>query len=74
MSHSVVITRTTTTTSGSGGFMVNSGYIKTFPGLLKLAQLVSDSILLQLTGKLSCFSDFYLDFECRLRWTCCLLF
>ncbi|XP_063705674.1 CKLF-like MARVEL transmembrane domain-containing protein 8 [Culicoides brevitarsis] len=44
MSHSVVITRTTTTTSGNPGFMYNSGYLKTFPGLLKLAQLILGAI------------------------------
>uniref|UniRef100_A0A8B9JXC5 CKLF-like MARVEL transmembrane domain containing 7 n=1 Tax=Astyanax mexicanus TaxID=7994 RepID=A0A8B9JXC5_ASTMX len=44
MSHTVVTTRTTTTTTSSssadGGFL-NLGYIRTFPGLLKLAQVVT---------------------------------
>ncbi|XP_073944048.1 uncharacterized protein [Choristoneura fumiferana] len=39
MSHSVTITRTTTTTSGSALF-VNTGYLRTWPGLLKLAELL----------------------------------
>lgn len=51
MSHSVTITRTTTTTSGSGGgFIVNSGYIKTLPGLLKLAQLIINAICVGLVA------------------------
>ncbi|XP_041977209.1 uncharacterized protein LOC121731702 [Aricia agestis] len=39
MSHSVTITRTTTTTSGSVLFL-NTGYLGTLPGLLKLAELI----------------------------------
>lgn len=39
MSHSVTITRTTTSTSGSA-LILNTGYLKTVPGLLKLAQLL----------------------------------
>ncbi|CAF4772708.1 unnamed protein product [Pieris macdunnoughi] len=39
MSHTVTITRTTATTSGSPLF-VNTSYIGTLPGLLKLAQLL----------------------------------
>lgn len=51
MSHSVTITRTTTSTSGTGaGFIVNSGYIKTFPGLLKLAQLIINAICVGLVA------------------------
>lgn len=41
MSHTVTVTRTTTTSSGSY-IVLNTGYLKTIPGLLKLAQLVSD--------------------------------
>lgn len=41
MSHAVTITRTTTTTSGTSALIINTGYMKTVPGLLKLAQLVS---------------------------------
>lgn len=40
MSHSVTVTRTTTSTSTSA-FIVNSGYFKSVPGLLKVFQLVS---------------------------------
>lgn len=38
MSHTVTITRTTTSSASSPLFM-NTGYLKTFPGLLKLLQL-----------------------------------
>ncbi|XP_055684461.1 CKLF-like MARVEL transmembrane domain-containing protein 8 [Lutzomyia longipalpis] len=44
MSHSVTITRTTTTTSGSA-ILINTGYLKTFPGLLKLAQLILGAVV-----------------------------
>jgi hypothetical protein len=40
MSHAVTITRTTTTTSGTSALIINTGYMKTIPGLLKLAQLI----------------------------------
>lgn len=40
MSHSVVITRTTTTTTSTSHVVLNTGYLRTTPGLLKLAQLV----------------------------------
>lgn len=39
MSHTVTVTRTTTTTTTSA-IIINSGYLKTWPGLLKLAQLI----------------------------------
>ncbi|XP_049867151.1 uncharacterized protein LOC126367600 [Pectinophora gossypiella] len=39
MSHTVTITRTTTTSSGTAVF-VNTGYLTSTPGLLKLAQLL----------------------------------
>lgn len=40
MSHSVTITRTVTTSNTTSTLVVNTGYLKTLPGLLKLAQLV----------------------------------
>lgn len=43
MSHTVTITRTVTTNNTSSTLVLNTGYIKTVPGLLKLAQLVSGS-------------------------------
>lgn len=52
MSHTVTITRTTATTSSSPLF-VNSGYLGTLPGLLKLAQLVRNKIFSNLIISLS---------------------
>lgn len=40
MSHSVTVTRTTTTNATGSYIVLNTGYLKTIPGLLKLAQLV----------------------------------
>lgn len=40
MSHSVTVTRTTTTTTTSA-IIINTGYLKTWPGILKLLELVS---------------------------------
>lgn len=42
MSHSVTITRTTTSTNSTSALILNTGYLKTLPGLLKLAQLVNN--------------------------------
>ncbi|CAG9862400.1 unnamed protein product [Phyllotreta striolata] len=39
MSHTVTVTRTTTTTTTSA-IIINTGYLKAWPGLLKLAQLI----------------------------------
>lgn len=39
MSHTVTVTRTTTTTSTSA-IILNTGYCKTLPGLLKIAEIV----------------------------------
>ncbi|CAG9096621.1 hypothetical protein JYU34_007370 [Plutella xylostella] len=49
MSHSVTITRTTTTTSGTALF-VNSGYLKTLPGLLKVAELILGAVAVGIIG------------------------
>lgn len=40
MSHAVTITRTTTTTTSTSALILNTGYLKTLPGILKVAQLV----------------------------------
>lgn len=40
MSHSVTITRTVTSSNTTSTLVLNTGYIKTIPGLLKLAELV----------------------------------
>ncbi|XP_052562304.1 uncharacterized protein LOC120412825 isoform X2 [Culex pipiens pallens] len=44
MSHAVVITRTTTTTTSTSHVVLNTGYLKTTPGLLKLAQLIIGAV------------------------------
>ncbi|CAG4909814.1 uncharacterized protein LOC123691362 [Colias croceus] len=49
MSHTVTITRTTATTSGSALF-VNTGYLGTLPGLLKLAQLLLGAACVGVVG------------------------
>lgn len=41
MSHNVTITRTVTSSHTTSTLIVNTGYLKTLPGLLKFAQLVS---------------------------------
>ncbi|CAG9585506.1 unnamed protein product [Danaus chrysippus] len=53
MSHTVTITRTTTTSAGSPLF-VNSGYLGTLPGLLKLAELLLGAACVGVVG-------YYLD-------------
>ncbi|XP_037919493.1 uncharacterized protein LOC119656890 isoform X3 [Hermetia illucens] len=40
MSHTVTITRTTTTSGTTSALIINTGYLKTIPGLLKLVQLL----------------------------------
>ncbi|XP_072943358.1 uncharacterized protein [Epargyreus clarus] len=49
MSHTVTITRTTTTTAGNAIF-VNTGYLGTLPGLLKLAQLLLGAACVGVVG------------------------
>ncbi|KXJ81759.1 hypothetical protein RP20_CCG018103 [Aedes albopictus] len=44
MSHAVVITRTTTTTTSTSHLVLNTGYLKTTAGLLKLAQLIIGAV------------------------------
>lgn len=39
MSHTVTVTRTTTSTTSA--IILNTGYVKSVPGLLKLAEVVS---------------------------------
>ncbi|GBP10953.1 hypothetical protein EVAR_5514_1 [Eumeta japonica] len=48
MSHTVTITRTTTSSTGTALF-VNTGYLGTLPGLLKLAELSKARFYLQVT-------------------------
>ncbi|XP_053696780.1 uncharacterized protein LOC128744049 [Sabethes cyaneus] len=50
MSHSVVITRTTTTTTSTSHVVLNTGYLRTTPGLLKLAQLIIGAVIVGLVA------------------------
>ncbi|KAL1451664.1 hypothetical protein WDU94_006022 [Cyamophila willieti] len=45
MSHTVTVTRTTTSTTTSA-IILNTGYLKTAPGLLKLAQVILGAVIL----------------------------
>jgi len=49
MSHAVTVTRTTTTVTTSA-ILLNTGYLKTAPGLLKLTQLILGCIVVGLVG------------------------
>lgn len=50
MSHSVTITRTTTTTGTTSALIINTGYLKTIPGLLKLVQLILGVVCVGIMG------------------------
>lgn len=50
MSHSVTITRTVTTSNTTSTLVVNTGYLKTVPGLLKLVQLILGAVCVGLTA------------------------
>ncbi|XP_046404952.1 uncharacterized protein LOC124170286 [Ischnura elegans] len=52
MSHSVTITRTTTSTTTSA-LLINTGYFKTLPGLLKLAQVLLGAVCVGLAAHYS---------------------
>lgn len=41
MSHNVTVTRTTTTVTTTSAILLNTGYLKTTSGILKILQLVS---------------------------------
>uniref|UniRef100_A0A224XRP8 Putative members of chemokine-like factor super family n=1 Tax=Panstrongylus lignarius TaxID=156445 RepID=A0A224XRP8_9HEMI len=47
MSHTVTVTRTTTTTTTSA-IILNTGYLKTLPGLLKVLEVIISAICLAL--------------------------
>ncbi|KAL3268583.1 hypothetical protein HHI36_007691 [Cryptolaemus montrouzieri] len=49
MSHSVTVTRTTTTTTTSA-IIINTGYMKTWPGLFKLLQFVLGAVIVALVS------------------------
>ncbi|XP_050437610.1 CKLF-like MARVEL transmembrane domain-containing protein 8 [Adelges cooleyi] len=46
MSHTVTVTRTTTSTTSA--IILNTGYVKSIPGLLKLAEVILGAIVLTL--------------------------
>lgn len=58
MSHTVTVTRTTTTTSTSA-IILNTGYCKTLPGLLKIAQVIGGAIVI---GIILYYKDSYYHF------------
>lgn len=49
MSHTVTVTRTTTSTTSA--IILNTGYVKSMPGLLKLTEVVSITIMHTNMGK-----------------------
>ncbi|KAK9890692.1 hypothetical protein WA026_012044 [Henosepilachna vigintioctopunctata] len=49
MSHNITVTRTTTTTTTSA-ILINTGYLKTWPGLFKLFEMVLGAIAVGLVG------------------------
>lgn len=50
MSQSVTITRTTTSSSNTSYIVLNTGYLRSWPGLLKLLQLVLGVICVAILG------------------------
>lgn len=53
MSHSVRITRTVTTSETTSTLILNTGYLKSLPGMLKLIQLVNVYFLFKTTISLT---------------------
>lgn len=69
MSHNVTITRTVTSSHTTSTLIVNTGYLKTVPGLLKLAQLVhQNGLILFCHCILFILPPLFADHRCRLRW------
>lgn len=58
MAHNVTVTRTTTTTTTSSAILINTGYLKTLPGLLKLAQVVVGAVVV---GLLATYSNYWVS-------------
>ncbi|KAL5278169.1 hypothetical protein ACFFRR_003048 [Megaselia abdita] len=50
MSQSITITRTTTSSANTSYIVLNTGYLKTFPGILKLLELVLGVICVAILG------------------------
>lgn len=59
MSHSVTVTRTTTTTTTSA-ILLNTGYFKTYPGLLKLFEMLIGAVVVGITAYYA--SNYYHNF------------
>jgi len=60
MSHAVTVTRTTTTVTTTSAILLNTGYLKTLPGVLKLCQLVLGCIVVGLVGNYFSYNQAYL--------------
>jgi len=65
MSHNVMVTRTTTTTTTTSAILLNTGYLKTLPGVLKLLQVVIGTIVVGLLANYSGYWPNY-DFQAML--------
>ncbi|XP_046650413.1 uncharacterized protein LOC124341372 isoform X1 [Daphnia pulicaria] len=50
MSHNVTVTRTTTTVTTTSAILLNTGYLKTTSGILKLLQLILGCVIVGLVG------------------------
>ncbi|KZS15557.1 Uncharacterized protein APZ42_018749 [Daphnia magna] len=50
MSHNVTVTRTTTTVTTTSAILLNTGYLKTTAGILKLLQLILGCVIVGLVG------------------------
>merc|ERR1712071_246377 len=72
MSHNVMVTRTTTTTTTSSAILLNTGYLKTLPGLLKLLQVVVGAIVVGLLANYTGYWRGY-NFVALLIATTCLI-
>ena len=58
MSHSVTVTRTTTTSTTSA-ILLNTGYFKTYPGLLKLFELIIGAVIVGITAYYNKYQNYY---------------
>ncbi|XP_055389771.1 uncharacterized protein LOC129618795 isoform X1 [Condylostylus longicornis] len=64
MSHTVTVTRTTTTSGNTSYIVINTGYFKSIPGLLKLLELILGIICV---GIISYYFDYSLVFYVALK-------
>jgi len=60
MSHNVMVTRTTTTTTTTSAILLNTGYLKTLPGLLILLQVVVGAVVV---GLLASYSTYWRSYD-----------